>query len=128
MSDTFRIKERLESVLEALERIPRRIAGMSSAADCFRGEAGRDRLDGICMIRIAAGEAMRQIDRKSEGKILARYPEVNWAGVKGVRDVIAHGYFDVDHEEVFEICQTDVPLLIRTLRKMVEDLQMESGA
>jgi len=40
----------------------------------------------------------------------------------GVRDVIAHGYFDIDVEEVFAICRTDIPSLIRTVRKMIEEL------
>jgi len=74
------------------------------------------------MILIAVGEAFKQIDRTTAGKLLARYPEVDWPGVMGVRDVIAHGYFDVDVEEVFGICRTDVPALIRTVRKMLEEL------
>jgi uncharacterized protein with HEPN domain len=74
------------------------------------------------MILIAVGEAFKRIDRKTEGKLLARYPEVEWAGVMGVRDVIAHGYFDIDVEEVFGICQADIPALILTVRKMIAEL------
>ena len=40
----------------------------------------------------------------------------------GVRDVIAHGYFDVDVEQVFAICKNDIPLLASTARRMLEDL------
>ena len=122
MSDPSLLSERLESVLEALERIPRRMANVPTA-ECFaESEEGKDRLDAICMILIAVGEAFKQIDRTTEGKFLARYPEVDWSGVMGVRDVIAHGYFDVDVEEVFSICQTDIPELIQTVRKMLEDV------
>lgn len=123
MSDSSLLRERLESVLEALERIPRRFADIRSADDFSRSEEGQDRLDAICMILIAVGEAFKQIDRKTEGKLLARYPEVEWSGVKGVRDVIAHGYFDIDAEQVFGICQTDIPALIATVRKMIEGLR-----
>ena len=123
MYDSSLLRERLESVMEALERIPRRFAGVSSAEYFSQSEEGRDRLDSICMIIIAAGEAFKQIDRKTEGMLLSRYPEVDWSGVKGVRDVIAHGYFEIDVEEVFEICRTDVPALIDTVRKMIEDLR-----
>ena len=122
MSDPSVLRERLESVLEALERIPRRLAGVSSAEYFTQTEEGKDRLDAICMILIAVGEAFKQIDRKTQGKLLARYPEVDWAGVMGVRDVIAHGYFDIDVDEVFGICQTDIPALIITVRKMIEQL------
>jgi len=122
MSDASTLRERLESVLEALERISRRFSHIRSAADFARNEEGIDRLDGICMVLIAVGEAFKNIDRTTEGKLLARYPEIEWSGVKGVRDVIAHGYFDVDAEAIFGICQTDIPALTNTVRKMIEDM------
>jgi len=123
MSDSTLLRERLESVLEALERIPRRFAAVPSAEYFTLTEDGKDRLDAICMILIAIGEAFKQIDQKTEGKLLAGYPEIEWSGVKGVRDVIAHAYFEIDVEEVFNICQTDIPALIGTVRTMLEDLR-----
>jgi uncharacterized protein with HEPN domain len=123
MYDLSLLRERLESILEALSRIPRRISTIPSAAYFIKTEDGKDRLDGICMILIAVGEAFKQIDRKTDGNLLQNYPEVDWPGVMGVRDVIAHGYFDVDAGEVFGICQTEVPALIETVRKMLEDLK-----
>ena len=42
--------------------------------------------------------------------------------MKGVRDVVAHGYFDVDADQVFAICQQDVPVLLQTVRRMLDDL------
>lgn len=109
-------------MLEALERIPLRTADIGSPAEFLATETGRDRLDAVCMILIAVGEAVKQIDRKTDGKYLARYPEVDWTGVMGVRDVLAHGYFDVDIHQVFSICKSDVPFLVVTLRKMILDL------
>jgi len=123
MSDSFSLRERLESVLEALERISRRFGGIQSPDDFLRSDEGIDRLDGICMILIAVGEAFKSIDRKTEGRLLARYPEIEWPGVKGVRDVIAHQYFEIDSEQIFGICQSDIPALIDTVRRMIEELQ-----
>lgn len=121
MLDKALLIERLEETIEALERIPRRFAGINSADDFVKDDEGLDRLDAICMILIAAGETFKQIDRKTDGRLLAQYTDVDWRGVKGVRDAIAHGYFDVDAEEVFTICQNDIPVLIATVRKMIED-------
>ena len=50
------------------------------------------------MSLVAIGEAFRQIDGKTEGRLLARYPGVEWRGVIEARNVIAHGYFDIDVE------------------------------
>lgn len=122
MYDWELLVERLETVLEALERIPRRFQGMSRPEDFRASVGGIDRMDAICMIPIAAGEEFKKIDRQTEGKLFSRYP-IDWRGVMGVRDVMAHGYFDVDTEELFNICRDDVPRLIETLRTMIQDLK-----
>lgn len=123
MSEAGPLLERLQDILIALERIPRRFAGIDSAAAFLQSEEGLDRLDSICMILVAAGEALKQVDKKTEGRLLGRYPEVDWQGVTAVRNVIAHGYFDIDVEQVFAICQKDIPVLIETLRKMIRELR-----
>jgi hypothetical protein len=56
--------------------------------------AGREKLDGVCMQFMAIGEALKKVDRITEGQLLARFPEVDWKGAMGFRDLIAHQYFD----------------------------------
>src|SRR5713226_9000659 len=111
MYDANLLLERLQSVLTALERIPRRSADISQSSDFLTSEAGLDRMDGICMILIATGEEFKRIDRQTEGKLFARYPQVQWRGAIGLRDVLAHGYFDVDTEQLYTICMERIPPL-----------------
>jgi len=125
MPDRTLLLEQLEQILEALERIPQRSATIRSPEDFSQSEEGKEHLDSISMILIGIGEAFKKIDRSTEGKYLARYPEVAWKGIKAVRDVMAHGYFDIDAEEVFGICQKDIPALIATVRRMIQDFQNE---
>lgn len=115
--------ERLEVLLVALERIPRRFLGIKTANDFLNSDDGLDKLDAICMILVATGEAFKQIDRKTNGEFLNRYPQIDWKGVKGVRDVVAHGYFDIDVEQVFTICHTDIPLLIKVVQEMIDTIK-----
>ena len=122
MYDNDSLHDELETILEEVERIPRRFSSIRSPKDFSHTEEGMEHLDSICMILIAAGEAFKKIDRKTGGRLLPRYPEVDWSGVKGVRDVIAHEYFDLDAEEVYDICKRDVPVLIETVRKMIQDM------
>lgn len=119
------LADRLKDILEALQRIPRRFETISSPDDFLRDEAGREHLDSICMILIAAGEAVRQLDTLTKGEFLPRYPEVPWGDVIGIRNVLAHGYFDVDAEQLFDICTSDIPLLIKTVGTMLKELQGE---
>lgn len=122
MSEGSLLVERLEDVLKALERIPRRFSAVTEPREFYDSVAGEDSLDAICMVLIAVGESFKQIDRRTEGRLLAQYPNVDWTGVKGVRDVIAHGYFDVDADEVFAICENDIPVLIDTVQAMISDV------
>jgi len=123
MYDPELLVEKLQTLLEALERIPRRFADIDSPADFTSSDAGIDRMDAICMILIAAGEEIKNIESKTEGKLLSRYPDIKWRGVMGVRDVLAHGYFQVNADQLFGICQKDIPALIRTVKSMIEDFQ-----
>ena len=122
MSDTQLLIERLSSVLQSLERIPRRFAEIKTPSDFTDTPAGVDRMDAICMILIAVGEELKAIDRKTEGSLLSRYPDVNWRGIIGVRDFLAHGYFQVNAEQLFGVCKDDIPALVNAIRKMIADL------
>lgn len=123
MSDPEMLRERLQSVLTALERIPRRCADISQPSDFLSSEAGLDRMDAICMILIAAGEEFKRIDRQTEGNLFSRYPQVQWRGAIGLRDVLAHGYLDVDTEQLYTVCKERIPVLIETIRQMIRDIQ-----
>jgi uncharacterized protein with HEPN domain len=123
MYDPELLIERLRTLLEALERIPRRFADIASPADFHATDAGIDRMDAICMTLIAVGEELKTIDRKTERQLLVRYPDVKWRGVMGVRDVLAHGYFQVNAEQLFDICEKDIPILIATINTMIQDIE-----
>ena len=62
MYDPELLVEKLQTLLEALERIPRRFADIDSPADFTSSDEGIDRMDAICMILIAAGEEIKNID------------------------------------------------------------------
>ena len=115
--------ERLRSLLEALERIPRRFADVKTPADFYASDAGVDRMDAICMILIAAGEELKILDRKTDGKLLRRHPGVSWRGAMAVRDVLAHAYFQVNAEQLFDICANDIPAMIVALKAMIADVE-----
>jgi uncharacterized protein with HEPN domain len=63
------------------------------------------------------------LEKITEGALLARYPHIPWRAVIGVRNVMAHGYFDVDSEQIFEICNSDILGLIGTVKIMIKDVQ-----
>jgi uncharacterized protein with HEPN domain len=119
MPDATLIFEKLEQIDEALNRITRRFSGIRSPDDFLDTPEGLDKLDGICMMLIAVGETFKKIDDETKGALLALRPEINWKGVKGVRDVLSHNYFNIDAEEIFYICRNN----LGPLKQAVFDLK-----
>ncbi|MDH5716963.1 MAG: DUF86 domain-containing protein [Spirochaetia bacterium] len=66
-------------------------------------------------------EAIKKVDKITEGTLFDKYPDIDWKGAKGFRDIIAHQYFDVDHEEVFSIIQNDLQSILDAINKIMND-------
>lgn len=113
----------LEQIHAALAIIADRFTGIETADDFASSSGGAERLDGICMQFMAVGEALKYIDKITDGGLLSGYPEIDWKGVMGFRDIIAHHYFDIDAEQVFWICDQERQPLATTIAMIVEDLR-----
>lgn len=74
------------------------------------------------MMLIAIGENLKNLDKITGGIVLPQYPEMDWKGAKGMRDIISHHYFDLDAEVVFSICKDRISGLIETVMKMKDAL------
>lgn len=61
-----------------------------------------------CMLIEAIGEGIKQIDKLTQSKLLNERPEIPWEDVIGIRNHIAHGYFDIDGEIVFDIVKNNL--------------------
>lgn len=118
MYDRELVIEILEQVLIAAKRIERRFANIGREDDFLVSEEGIDKLDAICMMLIAIGENLKNLDKITGGSIFPQYPEMDWKGAKGMRDIISHHYFDLDAEVVFSICKDRIPGLIEVVMKM----------
>ena len=122
MFDRELIQEILSQIIESTDRIKRRFASIRSPDDFLSNEEGIDRLDGICMMLIAMGENLKSLDKLTKGELLNRYPQVDWSGAKGIRDIISHHYYHVDPEIVFNVCQEKIPGLVQAIKAMLKEL------
>jgi len=62
------------------------------------------------------GEAGSKIPKD----IQAKYNEIPWLQIIGLRHRLIHGYFVVDYDIVWQIIKTDIPDLKRKLKDMLE--------
>jgi uncharacterized protein with HEPN domain len=125
MYDVDLVCEILRQILVAGKRIERRFSVIRHSDDFLADDDGLDRLDAICMMLIAIGESLKNLDKLTNGELLATYPGVDWKGAKGARDIISHHYFDLNAEAVFGICVNDVPILIAAVEHIFSDINQK---
>ena len=103
----------ISELSESVDWIARYIAGQS--ADTFRDDM-RTR-DAVCMRLIVVGEAANRLT--DEGK--ATLPHLNWAGMAGLRHLLAHDYGAASPSLLWSIATVSVPQLARALAQLEED-------
>ncbi|MBT5934774.1 HepT-like ribonuclease domain-containing protein [Sulfurimonas sp.] len=123
MYDKSLIIEILIQILHASKTVEQRFKIVDSIDYFMDTPEGLEKLDGICMQLIAIGESLKNIDKITNKTLLEKYPQVDWKGAKGIRDIISHHYFDLDAEEIYFVCDTKLDTLIKTIEKILEDLK-----
>jgi uncharacterized protein with HEPN domain len=73
----------------------------------------------VIMSLIIIGEAATKL-MDGYASFVQLHPEVPWRGMRGMRNRIAHGYFDINLDVVWETVQTALPELLRQLRSIQE--------
>lgn len=104
--------DRLLDVMEAGERVKQHLAG------------DRQRLDDDEVLQFAIVRLVEIIGEACRGLSTAvkeRHPEVDWAGISGMRNRLAHGYFDINLDVVWSAACVEVPQLLEQVRPMLEE-------
>jgi uncharacterized protein with HEPN domain len=74
----------------------------------------------VVMSLVIIGEAASKVmDHYSD--FTSQHPEVPWHNMRGMRNRIAHGYFDINLEVVWETVLTALPELLEKLPSVLED-------
>ena len=111
LDDYNRVRSLLEQIEQAIMQLKEWNAEVSSAEDYYRSSAGMQKLAASCMLIEAIGESIKQIDKVTKGELLEERPEVPWIDVMGIRNHIAHGYFDIDGDVIFKSVREDLDAL-----------------
>ncbi|WP_295365825.1 HepT-like ribonuclease domain-containing protein [uncultured Prevotella sp.] len=112
----------LQRIAAAIERIINNSRFIDNSEYYLLSPAGMERLESTCMLLLAVGEGIKGIDKMTNKQLLPNYPEVDWKGAMGIRDIIAHHYFDIDEAIVFEVVKNKLPGMLKTINKMLEEI------
>jgi len=122
MFDKELVRSILMQIDTAITTVQKRCDGIEDASFFINSPQGMEKLDGVCMLFIAIGESIKSIDKITAGQLLIKYSKIDWTGVKGFRDIIAHHYFDIDAEQVFWIISHELKPLSETIKRMIRDI------
>lgn len=122
MYDCSLLLELFVEIDEAIRRIERRFVDINSPDDFICNDNGLDRLDGITMMLISISENIKRIEKIAGADFLNRYPDIPWLSIKGIRNILAHDYFNIDAEEIYKICSSDLEPLKQVLTRMRGDV------
>jgi uncharacterized protein with HEPN domain len=102
-------RERLLDIQDAIAKIQARLPKDKAS---FLS----DELTQVWMVHhvMIIGEAVRAIDPAFKNK----HPSIPWAEISGMRNVIVHDYFRINHERVWATICEDIP----ELKKEIEGL------
>ena len=94
----------LESIIEAIDRILEYTSAYENA-DEFNEDYRN--FDATMMNFVIIGELIGKLS----DDFIYKNPGIEWHKIKGLRNIVAHDYFGIDAEEVWQIVKNKIPKL-----------------
>ena len=70
---------------------------------------GMQKMAASCMLIETIGEGIKKIDRLLPGFLMEISPDIPWRSIMGLRNHIAHGYFNLDAEIIYDVAVNEIP-------------------
>ena len=102
----------LEDMLISMERIQEYVSGL----EFIQFKQKQMVVDAVIRNLEIIGEASKHIPKS----IIAKYPEIPWKKMYGLRNIVTHEYFGLDYELIWEIAKNDLPKNQTDLYKLIE--------
>jgi len=100
-----------DDIIEACGKIRRYTAGMT-----FDAFVADDRTRDAVIRNI---EIIGEAAKKLPDEVIAKAPSVPWRKVRGMRDVVAHGYFGLDSKLVWDTATTKIDEIETSVRTLI---------
>ncbi len=105
----------LRDILDSIEKIQKFVAGVDF--DTFQSDD--EKTYAVIRALEIIGEATKHIPQSER----ARYPQIPWIAVAGMRDKLIHGYHVVSLTRVWETIERDLMPLYEVVSQMLEEAE-----
>ena len=102
----------LDDILEAIKKIEKYVKGLTFE----ELEKNSLVIDGVVRNLEIIGEAAKNIP----ASVKQSCPNIEWKKISGLKDVLAHEYFGVDLEVVWDIVTKKIPALKKNITRMLK--------
>lgn len=116
------IKDLLHFAQQQADFILKSTADVRSKQDFLLSMSGMVLFNSTCMCLQSIGEAIRQVDNKTEGKFFSKYPEIPWKQIIGMRNILSHEYLSIDPDLIFDIISQEIEPLKKTLGRVLAEI------
>jgi len=124
-NNRLRVLSIFKQIEKAIEQLQEWNNSVKSVDDYYLYPEGMQKLAANCMLIEAIGEGIHQINRITGGNLLSERSEIPWEDVIGIRNHIAHGYFDIDAEIVLSVIKNDLLPLLEAIRYFINELSTQ---
>ena len=104
---------RLSDMLEAATAAHDYVSSMAAPTELHSDRKSRH---AVLYNLFVLGEAAKGVDELFR----SQHPEVEWRNIAGLRDILAHEYFGVDEEIIWDVAKHKLPGLITQLRGILD--------
>ena len=116
-----RIVGTLIQIKEAIKQLQDWNKDVQTVDDYYCTPEGMKNLAASCMLIEAIGEEVKLIDRLTQSRLLIERPEIPWQDVIGIRNHIAHGYFDIDGDIVLDVIKNNLDDLLAAIEYFIAE-------
>ena len=116
------VEDLLKQIRESIHNLEVWNMHLTDVNDLLSSPDGMKTLAADCMLLEAIGEGIKRVDERTKQQLLPLRPEIPWKAVKGMRDHIAHGYFDINTDLVWDVIKNDLPALRDAIDYFIEHL------
>ncbi|MBU4317877.1 MAG: DUF86 domain-containing protein [Proteobacteria bacterium] len=113
--------ENLKDIINSIDLIQERFSSVTKPDDFVLSPDGILLLDSISMRLQMVGELLKKTD-KTNPTLFEQYPDIEWANIMKMRDLISHHYNQIDHEIIYDICKNSLFALKNVINAILANL------